>query len=92
MGILKGLYASWSFDPLLVARSAAPFHHHERSACVWATTSACALPLQRTLRKAESMFDNGAYVHHYHRFGLEEQTFRDRFADVEQVVLNYQSI
>ena len=38
------------------------------------------------------MFENGAFLHHYERFGLARDDFAERFADVEQVVLNYESL
>jgi hypothetical protein len=61
---------------------------------VWrySTSQSILRPLQRTLQKAHDMLDNRAFLHHYQKFGLEESAFRDRFADMAQVVHNYQSM
>jgi hypothetical protein len=86
------MHPSWSFSPLLVARSAAPFQGHERAAAIWSNSASSARPLRRALSKAECMFENGAFLHHYERFGLARDDFAERFADVEQVVMNYESL
>lgn len=86
------MHPPWSFSPLLVARSAAPFQGHERAAAIWSTSASCARPLRRALSKAECMLENGAFLHHYQRFGLENDSIRERFADVEQVVMNYETL
>jgi hypothetical protein len=88
----SGLYASWSFQPLLVGRSSTSFHGNERAAAIWSSSRSIAGPLQRTLSKAQSMYDNQAFVHHYRKYGLEDDAFRERFADIAQVIRNYESI
>lgn len=88
----RTLYAPWAIDPLRIYLSATKFRRLETFAQVLTNSQAIVEPLDVVLCRARDMFDSRAFLHHYARFGVEEDHFIECFAELEQVLSNYQSL
>jgi tubulin delta len=85
----RALYAPWAPEPLRVACQPARFGRCDMAAALLANASCGALPAQRMLPRAYSMFASRAYCHQYAAHGLEHVDFEAAFARVEDAVAAY---
>ena len=88
----SGLHAGLALDPLLAASHEAALGGNERTAVLWSTSQSIVRPLDALIGKAFAMFNSGAYLHHYHKYGIENEDFLDTFANLEQTVMNYRNM
>ncbi|KAJ4462126.1 putative Tubulin delta chain [Paratrimastix pyriformis] len=86
------LYAPWALDPLRIYLSPARFRRLETFAAVVANSQSVVGPLEHVLGRAQGMYAARAFLHHYARYGVEEDHFRECFAELEQVLANYRSL
>ena len=68
------------------------FCQNDKMASIWSTSQSIIRPLAITFEKAEEMFLNKAFLHHYSRFGISEDVFKSKFEDIAQIIINYESI
>ena len=76
----------------LVSTSECAMAPYEHSAVLLANSQAICNPLDRTLAKAATLFDSGAYLHHYAKYGVDASQFRRAFAHLEQALADYRSL
>ena len=84
--------ASWRPKPLLVHMSSYKFDGWPRSAALISNSQSVLPPLQRIQSNAWSMWQAGAYVHQYGKYGLQEQDWKDALAMLDQIVLDYSNL
>jgi len=48
--------------------------------------------LESTLAKASSMLKEKAYLHHFEKFGVDEERFREAFMVCEETLAMYQNL
>ncbi|KAM9307768.1 tubulin delta chain-like [Gastrophryne carolinensis] len=65
---------------------------HAHSLTVCANHSSAADLLGGVLSKARAMYESGAYLHWYRRYGCEDQDFRDAFSFVGGAAEEYDSL
>ena len=57
------------------------------------SNSTAILPLLiQTFTKAVRMYDRGAFVHSYIRFGASDRDFREAFAAVQRIIRDYAAL
>lgn len=56
---------------------------HEKSIAVLSNNQSFIPVLERTLRKATMMFMEGAYLHHYEKFGVSKDMLNEAFINCE---------
>ena len=88
----KALYPNWASDPLRVMCSKERFLKHEMFATVVSNSQASIVPMRKVLDKAYGMFDEKAYVHHYEKCGLSYNDMEYAFANIEDIILRYESL
>jgi tubulin delta len=86
------LYSSFSINPLSVARHPVPIHGDSRIACVWSNSGSLLQPLNSMLNKVWKMYQSKAYLHHYSKFGVEQDEFQQCFLNLEQICTDYQAL
>ncbi len=86
------LYAPWALDSFRSLHSVRPYQGHERSVSMLSNSQSVLSPLSRSLNKAWSMFQTGAYVHQYHDHGVEDGDFVAALIRMEQLLENYRSL
>ena len=68
------------------------FNNYEKSATLVSNSQSFNRPLNDCIEKAWRMFNAGAFVHQYERYGLTENDFIDSFAVTEQIFADYSAI
>jgi len=87
---------SWNPMPYDLRLSGAP--PFPQSLGLLASSTVClnraysARRLQGTLDKAKGMFDAGAYLHWYRRYGCEDEAFLEAFNGLEETFENYEEL
>ena len=91
---LKKAYntVSWNPFPVDYWLSYEPSMGHTKLATVLANSSVVLDYLETVYGRARAMFDEGAYLHWYERFGCERDTFEQAFENVHGILDNYRSI
>ena len=84
------MYCDWAEKPLVVQRHSVLANQDTRAATIWSNCQAAAGPLDRLIVRAHEMFSNGAYLHHYSQYGVDQPAFEEAFVSLEQALLNYQ--
>jgi hypothetical protein len=49
-------------------------------------------PIESSLRKAITMLKEGAYLHHFEKFGVSKDDFFEAFMTCEEIIANYKSL
>ncbi|XP_002164178.1 tubulin delta chain [Hydra vulgaris] len=65
------------------------FNNYEKSATLVSNSQTFNRPLNDCIQKAWQMFNTGAFVHQYEKYGLTENDFIDSFAVAEQIYADY---
>ncbi|XP_078535951.1 tubulin delta chain [Lissotriton helveticus] len=88
------LYTPWLTpdDAFSVWKTPRAFNKYERSATLVSNSQFLLKPLDTIVGKAWKMFASKAYVHHYTKFGNDEEAFLDSFTALEQVIASYASL
>lgn len=65
---------------------------HEKSVSVLSNNQSFVPLLDKTLDKATQMMMEGAYMHHYDKFGVSKDMFHQAFMNCESILAEYQSL
>jgi hypothetical protein len=87
-----GKYTALADDCVQVGHSPYTVSGYQRSAAVLDNGTVVLPLLQRVASKAADLFSRQAYVHHFHRCGLENDDFVEAFRNVGQVVNDYRCL
>eukprot|EP00002_Diphylleia_rotans_P004296 TRINITY_DN13114_c0_g1_i1.p1 TRINITY_DN13114_c0_g1~~TRINITY_DN13114_c0_g1_i1.p1 ORF type:complete len:466 (+),score=78.64 TRINITY_DN13114_c0_g1_i1:56-1453(+) len=68
------------------------FGGYDRSACLLSNSQSITPALDMVLEGATRMYDSRAYLHHYHRYGLESDDICNAIAKLEQVLVDYRAL
>mmetsp|Transcript_13118 Transcript_13118/g.17159 ORF Transcript_13118/g.17159 Transcript_13118/m.17159 type:complete len:442 (+) Transcript_13118:62-1387(+) len=85
-------YPVWYDSPSISCWTPSGYHGHDKFVSLLSNSQACLEFLDQTTMKAYEMFESQAYVHQYTTYGLQHQDFMDSFAQMEQIIVNYQSL
>ena len=65
---------------------------YERVAALLSNSKTCVEPLERAVVRAYDMWGSRAYTHQYVSHGVDADHFAEAFAQVEQVLGDYQRL
>ena len=65
---------------------------HEKSVALLSNSQAHCEPLENVLRKATLMRREGAFLHHYEKFGVDKDMFDEAFLTCESSLANYKAL
>ena len=85
------LFAS-SVSNLSIERDSARLFGHQKSCALLSNSSSHVATLESVLRKATMMRMEGAYLHHYEKFGTGSDDFDEAFMNCEQTLAAYKNI
>lgn len=68
------------------------FNSSPKCATLLSNNNQCSTFLNSTLEDAWSLFTCGVYLHHYKKFGVDEQFFLESFQNLETVFQDYSSL
>ena len=90
----RRLYSEWSPEAWRCDAwgSGCGFNKHDKCCTLLTNSQGCVRPLNLLCEKAWTMFNAGAYLHQYQRYGLTKDEMLECFADVELIVKNYATI
>lgn len=75
-----------------IYRDSSRLFGHQKSTAVLTNNQSHVPALERTLRKATQMKMEGAYLHHYAKFGVDDEHFADTFIRCEETLAAYKSL
>ncbi|CAK9828957.1 Tubulin delta chain [Anthophora retusa] len=89
----KHLYAEWNtIDWFSHFHQNRKFLNHDKFLALITNNSQISHPLDTLLSKAWNAYVHSAYLHHYKKFGLEDDDFLQAFATLENVVKEYKEL
>ncbi|KAI4478150.1 hypothetical protein M0804_012108 [Polistes exclamans] len=89
----KYLYADW-----VTTDSFTHFHqqrhilNHDKALALLTNNSNIYNPINKILDKAWNSYTHSAFLHHYKKFGLEDDDFLKTFAKIENVIKDYKKL
>lgn len=87
------LYAEWAPPPpVQLFGSPLRFNGMDKSIGMLSNSQSVIHPLNRVLHKASEMFHASAYLYQYTKYGIEKDRFVECLSQMEQVLLDYQSL
>jgi len=89
---VPSLYSSKFSTGFLSMRDSHRLFGHEKSVGLISNSQAAIGSLDRTLSRAVTMYREGAFLHHYRKFGVEHSKFEETFALCESVLADYKAI
>jgi hypothetical protein len=63
-----------------------------KSVALLSNNQSHVVPLERTLRKATTMREQRAYLHHYEKFGVTSEHFDEAFITCESSLAEYKML
>ena len=88
----RDIYARETSIDLRVFRDSHRMFGHEKVVSVLSNNQSMVEPIERSLRKAIIMLKEGAFVHHFEKFGVQKDDFLEAFMASEEIVANYKSL
>lgn len=85
------LYSSFSFSPLSVCRDPRA-QTQPRSATLWSNCSAVCKPIELMAKHVYKMLQQGAYTHHYEKYGIEKENMWQALTKLEQINTDYREL
>lgn len=90
---LQGVPNCGHFSPYAELRSEFGYGKYERRLSVLSNSQVSTQNMDSLIEKTFRMSQSGAYLHHYHKFGLETSHLLEvTFPVLEQVVFNYKTL
>ncbi|CAM9163808.1 unnamed protein product [Chrysoparadoxa australica] len=89
---VPGMYAGWSYNPLLLSSTPLRLNRYERSATLLSNSQAVLGVLDKAVERAGELYDSRAYVHEYTAHGLEESDFDAAFLRLDQAATSYRGL
>ena len=86
---IKSAYSASNADAFACCGHARWMFNDEKAAMLVSNDLPQMQALDGLVQRAWNMFVSKAFLHQYHRFGLEETDFLDAFAFFEQLLSNY---
>ena len=77
------------FDIKIAKNEAFKEYPMDRSLTLCSNRNSIIEPLEHIIDQARAKYDAKAYLHWYHRYGLEDSLFEQSFETMETVVQNY---
>lgn len=65
---------------------------HEKVVSVLSNNQSQVAPIESSLIKAITMLKEGAYMHHFEKFGVSKDDFFEAFMTCEEIIANYKSL
>lgn len=69
-----------------------PFRNENRNLVVLSNSNSVELTLNSIIADAWKLFTHGAYLHHYLKYGIDEQYFLNAFEKLETVLYEYKNL
>ena len=82
----------WMEEPLLLSTSRLTANQYHRSVSALCNGQGILPMLRMTQHRAQQLFEAGAYVHQYTRYGVEEADFIEAFQNLSQIISNYSNL
>ena len=77
---------------LAVYRDSQRLFGHEKSVSVLSNNQSQMYAINNALTKASMMLKEGAYMHHYKKFGVEKEQFEEAILVCEETLAQYASL
>ncbi|KAK2588171.1 hypothetical protein KPH14_004214 [Odynerus spinipes] len=89
----KHLYADWvTTDPFTHLHQQRHILNQDKALAILTNNSNAYRSIDTLLRKAWNSYIHSAFLHHYKRFGLEDDDFLRTFAKIESVLKDYKEL
>lgn len=89
----KYLYADWiTTDPFTHLHQQRHILNHEKALALLSNNSNIYHPINEVLDKAWNSYIHSAFLHHYKKFGLEDDDFLRTFVKIENVLKDYKEL
>ena len=87
------LYGRVMSQPIKLWTSERRFNNYDKSLTVLSNSQSPSFKIDKLVAKAWSMFNAGAYLHHYLKYAaFDEQHMLNAFISAEQIITNYNEI
>ncbi len=75
-----------------VVRDSHRLFGHAKSVAMIANSQAHCSNIEKVLRKATLMRREGAFIHHYEKFGVDREMFDEAFINCENALAEYKAL
>jgi hypothetical protein len=79
-------------SPVQVYRDSHRLFGHEKVVSILSNNQSQVAALETSLQKATTMLDEGAYLHHFDKFGVTKDQFLEAFMTCEELLAHYKQL